>query len=83
MTVMSYIALPNNKGANLLLKDLNLISGCEAEKAENKEVIVLVLSVANKLEEEKMLKEINALSSLASLALVYAGTEEEVIEKNL
>lgn len=60
----------------LLLKQLTLLSGCEAIPSQNKDVIVLITDTHSKEAEKALEKELEALTDINHLALVSGFAAE-------
>ncbi|MCF8714930.1 hypothetical protein JM658_08835 [Joostella atrarenae] len=70
MPIKSYIVLPYDGEKEALIKDLQLISGCEIAEASNEEILLLVTDTENESEEDLLKVKLESIRSLKFLAMV-------------
>lgn len=77
MPVTSYLVHPHPNQKDDLIKALGTFSQCEIVPAENEDVVVLVTDTPNKVEDEKLVKQLESIKSLKFLAMVSAFNTPE------
>lgn len=70
MAIISYLAHPYEGKKEELIKALREINQCDVIPAENKDILVVVTDTDNKINDEKVKKQIEAVASLKLLAMV-------------
>lgn len=77
MPILSYLAFPARGKFDELCRALSSLPGCEPTPSDGRELIVLVTDTPNPAKERELQRRMSEIDSLASLALVYASTDDE------
>ncbi|WNH10785.1 hypothetical protein [Thalassobellus suaedae] len=70
MSIKSYLAHPHDGKKTELIEALSSLSNCEVIPAENKDLLIVVTDTNDKLEDENLKEQIEAIDSLKLLAMV-------------
>ena len=76
MPVFSYLAYPVEGAKEELFKDLEALDHCEAMRAENEEILILVTDTPDEEKEKELQKKLNMLKSLQSLGMTFGHVDE-------
>lgn len=79
MAIKSYLAYPRSGKLTELIRELSVIPGCEANAAENRDVVILVTETASQEDDEKLEARLHRIPALATLTLVYGCRVPELL----
>ncbi|MDH4319288.1 MAG: hypothetical protein OEV64_12915 [Desulfobulbaceae bacterium] len=76
MPILGYIAIPKAGAKDTLLQALNGLEYCEANPADNADVLVLVTDTPDKKCEERLQERLKTIQSLESLSMTFGYNDE-------
>lgn len=77
MQIFSYLATAVPGREAELALELTRVPGCRVIESDSKELLILVTETASSLEEEALQRRLEAIESLAFLAMVYGHDDRE------
>jgi nitrate reductase NapAB chaperone NapD len=76
MPVCSYVVIPEPGATDGVLRQLNALPRCEATRAENRDVILLVTDTADMQEEQAMATALGGVEGILTMVLAFGDIEE-------
>jgi nitrate reductase NapAB chaperone NapD len=76
MAVCSYLIITRTNATDRVLARLNALEGCEAVRAENREVILLVTETASPDDERTLRQRVEAIEEIASAVLTFGELDD-------
>ncbi len=75
MPIFSFLAYPEKKMKDQLIKDLSEMQYCEVKPSENKDVLILLTDTPDEETSKNLIDTIKGLQSLQSLNMAFGHTE--------
>ncbi|MCK5100720.1 MAG: chaperone NapD [Desulfobacteraceae bacterium] len=77
MPIFSFLAYPEKKMKDQLIKDLSDMQYCEVKPSENKDVLILLTDTPDEETNKDLMNSIKDLPSLQSLSMTFGHTDLE------
>lgn len=77
MPIFSFLAYPEKKMKDQLVKDLSQMQYCEVKPSENQEVLILLIDTPDEETNKNLVNDIKELPSLQSLSMTFGHTDLE------
>jgi nitrate reductase NapAB chaperone NapD len=77
MPICSYIVFPHPGKKNQLARDLDAIDGCQTQRAEGEELLLLLTETRSKKEEKALLDRLESMRDIQCLVLSFGALDEE------
>ncbi len=77
MPICSYIVFPHPGKKDQLARDLDAIAGCQTQRAEGEDLLILLTETQSKKEEKALLDHLESLSDIQCLVLSFGALDEE------
>ena len=75
--IQSYLVYPQVGEKQVLINQLNQFSECEVLESTNEDVVILVTDTQDDKEENLLQENLNAITQISGMALVYAHNETD------
>ncbi len=77
MPICSYIVFPQPGIKEQLARDLDALPGCQSEKAENDDLLLLLTETSSKSEEKALQNRLTEMGDIQCLVLSFGALDEE------
>ncbi len=75
MPIFSFLAYPEKKMKDQLVRDLSRMKYCEPEPSANREVVIILTDTPDEETGKNLIKAIKDLPSLQSLSMTFGHTD--------
>jgi nitrate reductase NapAB chaperone NapD len=75
MPVCSYLVIPDPGATDSVLAGLRALPGCDATRAENRDVIVLVTDTESDEQEAELTRAIHGLDGILTMVLTFGDID--------
>lgn len=77
MPICSYIVFPHPGKKDQLARELDAIEGCQTQRAEAEELLLLLTETHSKREEKALLDRLEAMRDIQCLVLSFGALDDE------
>ncbi|MFT5089454.1 MAG: nitrate reductase NapAB chaperone NapD [Candidatus Latescibacterota bacterium] len=77
MPICSYIVFPHPGKKNQLARELDAIAGCQTQRAEGEDLLLLLTETSSKKEEKALLDHLESVRDIQCLVLSFGALDEE------
>jgi nitrate reductase NapAB chaperone NapD len=77
MPICSYIVFPHPGKKDQLARDLDAIDGCQTQRAETQDLLLLLTETQSKREEKALLDRLESMRDIQCLVLSFGALDDE------
>jgi nitrate reductase NapAB chaperone NapD len=77
MAVCSYLVIPAEGTTDTVMARLSALSGCEAARAENREVILLVTDTEGPEQETALRQQLDSVDDVLAMIFTFGDIDQE------